>query len=302
MVDDNARRKGLGRGLSALLGDTVEAGPAPAPRPKPTGTLPIEFLRPSRLQPRRDFSPESLEELSSSIREMGIVQPIVVRPTGEANAYEIVAGERRWRAAQRAQLHEVPVIVRDLTDRETLEIAIVENVQRKDLNAVEEAEAYKRLIDEFGYSQETVADVVGKSRSHVANTLRLLGLPSRVRDWIREGKLTAGHARAALRAADPERFAERIIEGEMSVREAEAAAPPKAPHVSRTAKAKDPNTAALERSLSESLGFTVTVHDRNGRGRIEIAYQSLDHLQALCERLTQAVAVTNDNRPPEDPL
>lgn len=302
MVDDNARRKGLGRGLSALLGDTVEAGPAPAPRPKPTGTLPIEFLRPSRLQPRRDFSPESLEELSSSIREMGIVQPIVVRPTGEANAYEIVAGERRWRAAQRAQLHEVPVIVRDLTDRETLEIAIVENVQRKDLNAVEEAEAYKRLIDEFGYSQETVADVVGKSRSHVANTLRLLGLPSRVRDWIREGKLTAGHARAALRAADPERFAERIIEGEMSVREAEAAAPPKAPHVSRTAKAKDPNTAALERSLSESLGFTVTVHDRNGRGRIEIAYQSLDQLQALCERLTQAVAVTNDNRPPEDPL
>lgn len=302
MADDGARRKGLGRGLSALLGDNVEAGPAPAPRPRPTGSLPIEFLRPSRLQPRRDFSAESLEELSNSIREVGIVQPIVVRPTGEPNVYEIVAGERRWRAAQKAQLHEVPVLLRDLTDRETLEIAIVENVQRKDLNAVEEGEAYKRLIDEFGYSQETVADVVGKSRSHVANTLRLLGLPSRVKEWIRDGKLTAGHARAALRVADPERFAERMIEGDMSVREAEAAAPSKAPHAPREPKAKDPNTAALERSLSESLGFTVSVHDRNGCGTIQIAYKSLEQLQALCERLTQSVTVTNDNRPPEDPL
>ena len=302
MADDSARRKGLGRGLSALLGDNAEAAPATAPRPKPTGTLPIEFLRPSRLQPRRDFSAESLEELSNSIREVGIVQPIVVRPTAEPNAYEIVAGERRWRAAQKAQLHEVPVLLRDLTDKETLEIAIVENVQRKDLNAVEEGEAYKRLIDEFGYAQETVADVVGKSRSHVANTLRLLGLPSRVRDWIREGKLTAGHARAALRTDDPERFAARMIEGEMSVREAEAAAPAKTPHAPRVPKPKDANTAALERSLSESLGFKVSVHDRNGRGSIEIGYQTLDQLQALCERLTQSVTVTNDNRPPEDPL
>ncbi|WP_119421066.1 ParB/RepB/Spo0J family partition protein [Desertibaculum subflavum] len=302
MADDSARRKGLGRGLSALLGDNVEAAPAAAPRPKPTGTLPIEFLRPSRLQPRRDFSPESLEELSNSIREVGIVQPIVVRPTAEPNVYEIVAGERRWRAAQRVPLHEVPVLLRDLTDRETLEIAIVENVQRKDLNAVEEGEAYKRLMEEFGYTQDAVADVVGKSRSHVANTLRLLGLPSRVREWIREGKLTAGHARAALRTADPERFAERMIEGEMSVREAEAAAPAKGPHAARAPKAPDPNTAALERSLTESLGFKVSVHDRNGRGTVQISYQSLDQLQALCERLTQSVTVTNDNRPPEDPL
>lgn len=298
MIDDG-KRKGLGRGLSALLGDTAgrnQAGAAAA-KLKPTATLPVEYLQPGRLQPRRDFDEDALEELAASIREIGIVQPIVVRALPGPNAYEIVAGERRWRAAQRAQLHEVPVVLRELDDRQTLEIAIVENVQRADLNAMEEAEAYQHLIADFGYTQESAAEIVGKSRSHVANTLRLRQLPIRVQAWVREGKLSAGNARAAMRHPDPEAFAKEIIEKGMSVREAEAAsAKPAAASAGRAGvAAKTADTLALERDLTEATGLKVAINDKAGKGTIQIAYRSLDQLQNVIDRLRRGSAITNDN-------
>jgi len=298
-VIDDSKRKGLGRGLSALLGDTAGRAPtaAAAAKLKPTAMLPVEYLQPGRLQPRRDFDEEALEELAASIREIGIVQPIVVRALPGPNQYEIVAGERRWRAAQKAQLHEVPVVLRELDDRQTLEIAIVENVQRADLNAMEEAEAYQHLIADFGYTQETAAEIVGKSRSHVANTLRLRQLPLRVQAWVREGKLSAGNARAAMRHPDPEGFAKEIIEKGMSVREAEAAsAKPAAAAGGRAApKIKTADTLALEHDLTAALGLKVAIKDKAGRGKVEIAYRNLDQLQDFIERMKRPVPVINDN-------
>ncbi len=298
MIDDS-KRKGLGRGLSALLGDTAGRAPtaAAAAKLKPTAMLPVEYLQPGRLQPRRDFDEEALEELAASIREVGIVQPIVVRALPGPNQFEIVAGERRWRAAQKAQLHEVPVVLRELDDRQTLEIAIVENVQRADLNAMEEAEAYQHLIADFGYTQETAAEIVGKSRSHVANTLRLRQLPPRVQAWVREGKLSAGNARAAMRHPDPEAFAKEIIEKGMSVREAEAAsAKPAAPSAGHSApKTKTADTLALEHDLTAALGLKVAIRDKAGKGTVEIAYKNLDQLQDFIERMKRPVPVINDN-------
>src|ERR1700710_863883 len=218
------RPRGLGRGLSALIGDEAAAVKGEPVSRKDTRTLPVAFLQPGQYQPRKTFDEQPLADLAASIKEKGVLSPILVRPIG-ADRYEIVAGERRWRAAQLAQLHDVPVVVRELADDQALEIAIIENVQRADLNALEEAAAYEELITKFGRTQEDVAREVGKSRSHVANTVRLLRLPESVKALVREGKLTAGHARTLLGVADPEARARELIAGEMTVRQAEQRAP-----------------------------------------------------------------------------
>ena len=232
------RRRGLGRGLSALIGDEAAAGEGRARRQEGARTLPVAFLKPGRFQPRKTFAEEPLADLAASVKEKGVLTPILVRPLG-ADRYEIVAGERRWRAAQMAKLHDVPVVVRELADAEALEIAIIENVQRADLNAVEEAAAYQELIDRFGRTQEQVAQEVGKSRTHVANTLRLLKPAGPGAGLLREGKLTAGHARTLLGAADPEAMAREILAGEMTVRQAEQRSVAKKKPGGKAAK--DPN-------------------------------------------------------------
>jgi ParB family chromosome partitioning protein len=281
---DDARHRGLGRGLSALMGEEPAAIRSDAP-PRAGRTVPVAFLRPNRFQPRKTFSPAELADLANSIREKGILQPILVRPvTGEPNTYEIVAGERRWRAAQIAQLHEVPILVRDLSDGESLELAIIENVQRADLNAVEEAAAYRELMERFSYTQERVAHEVGKSRSHVANTLRLLKLPEGVRELIRDGALSAGHARTLINAADPEARAREIVQAALNVREAERRSKPKPV----TKHEKDPDTKALESSLSNMLGLKVEIlHKGEGGGELRIYYRSLEQLDDVCQRLNK---------------
>jgi ParB family chromosome partitioning protein len=282
------RPRGLGRGLSALIGD--EATPlrgAPETAGKSTRTLPVAFLKPGRFQPRKNFEGEALADLAASIREKGVLTPILVRPLGADN-YEIVAGERRWRAAQMAQLHDVPVVVREMADAEALEIAIIENVQRADLNPIEEAMAYDELMTQFGRTQDQVAKEVGKSRPHVANTLRLLRLPESVKALLREGKLTAGHARTLLGAADPEARAKEILAGEMTVRQAEQR--------SRKIKLRpggktpvDPNTAALESSLSNQLGLKVQIiHKGDKGGEVRVRYSTLEQLDEIARRLGKA--------------
>lgn len=279
-------KRGLGRGLSALLEDSNE--PAAEVSVAPERALPIELIRRNPDQPRRYFDEDEIGRLAASIREKGILQPILVRPApGAAGEYQIVAGERRWRAAQKAELREVPVIIREFDDGETLEIAILENVQRADLNPVEEALGYRALMDRFGRTQDAVAEAIGKSRSHVANTLRLLALPEQVQTWLAEGKLTAGHARAVATAADPVALAQLIIDGGLSVRDAEAlakrdAAPKAAP---AAPVLKDADTAALERRLSELLGLTVEIADKAGKGDIKIKYRTLEQLEAVCRKL-----------------
>jgi ParB family chromosome partitioning protein len=290
MVD---QRRGLGRGLSALLGeaDTDNAGDAAALAVHGT---PIELIRRNPEQPRRDFDDDELEDLANSIRERGVLQPILVRPApGEPGQFQIVAGERRWRAAQRAGLREIPVVVREFDDLETLEIAIIENVQRTDLNPIEEAMGYRALIDRFGRTQEEVSKTVGKSRSHVANAMRLLGLPDSVQLDLRAGRLSAGHARALAAAPDPAALAQQVLDQGLNVREAEAlarraATPQKAPAAPRSAPAKDADTRALEDDLGESLGLTVEIFDRGGAGELRIQYASLEQLDDLCRRLTRA--------------
>ena len=290
MVD---QRRGLGRGLSALLGeaDTDNAGDAAALAVRGT---PIELIRRNPDQPRRDFDEDELEDLANSIRERGVLQPILVRPApGEPGQFQIVAGERRWRAAQRAGLREIPVVVREFDDLETLEIAIIENVQRTDLNPIEEAMGYRVLIDRFGRTQEEVSKTVGKSRSHVANAMRLLGLPDSVQLDLRAGRLSAGHARALAAAPDPAALAQQVVDQGLNVREAEAlarraSAPQKAPAAPRGAPAKDADTRALEDDLGESLGLTVEILDRGGAGELRIQYASLEQLDDLCRRLTRA--------------
>ena len=297
-----ARKRGLGMGLSALLGGDDAGGPdlpAASERggsPAAPQRMPVEFLRPSPVQPRRHFGEEDLEALAASLREHGVLQPLLVRPAARGGAgYEIVAGERRWRAAQRAGLHEVPVVVRELGDREALELALVENVQRADLSPLEEAEAFRRLIDEFGHTQEVLAEAVGKSRSHVANTLRLLGLPPALREMLADGRLTAGHARALLGSAEPERVAALVAEQALNVRQTEelvrreaeqrsaSATPPRAP----APKEGSADVADLERQLTASLGLEVGMRSR-GRGRggvLTIRWRDEDQLSLLLGRL-----------------
>jgi ParB family chromosome partitioning protein len=281
---EELRPRGLGRGLSALIGD--EAVPVRGEAPRKFPTLPIAFLRPNRHQPRKRFAEEDIQDLANSIREKGVLQPILVRPiVGEASRFEIVAGERRWRAAQLAKLHEVPVVIREMADGEALELAIVENVQRADLNAIEEAAAYHELMDRFGYTQEKVSQVVGKSRPHVANTLRLLRLPEGVKAMVREGKLTAGHARTLLGAADPEARAEEILDSELNVRQAEHRSKPKSGAKGRASNI-DPDIRDLESNLSNRLGLKVhIVHKDKKGGELRIAYKTLEQLDDLIHRI-----------------
>ena len=284
-------KPGLGRGLSALLGDAEREEPV-RPGAQPSAgvrMLPVSSLAPHPEQPRRHFDEDALDELAKSIAARGLIQPIVVRPHGKE--YQIVAGERRWRAAQRARLHEVPVIVRDLDEAETLEIAIIENIQREDLNAIEEAEAYAKLIGEYGHTQEALARIVHKSRSHVANLLRLLDLPPSVRQRVVEGALTMGHARALIGAPDPESLARIVVERDLSVRETERLARDAKPRgagkgAERTDPAANADIAALERQLGDVLGLNVRISFGEKGGTVTLAYSTLDQLDMVCQRLT----------------
>ena len=281
-----ARRRGLGMGLSALLGGDADLLRAPAPA---TGSsVPIELLAPSPLQPRRHFAEDELESLAESIRTRGVMQPLLVRPvTGHPRRYEIVAGERRWRAAQRAGVHELPVVVYALSDREALEVALLENVQRQDLSPIEEAEGYRRLIDDFGHTQAELASALGKSRSHIANLLRLLALPSSVRSLLDAGALSAGHARALLMARDAGALARTVLDQGLNVRQTERlvqADKHESGH-SRRPPEKDADTRALERELSARIGLKVTLKVAGNGGRLTIAYRTLDQLDAVIARL-----------------
>ena len=292
MAEEQGRSR-LGRGLAALIGDVGEEIGA-IERARGQRRVPVEFLRPSARNPRRSFTEADLDDLTASIKERGILQPIIVRTIpGMIDAYEIIAGERRWRAAQRAELHDVPVLLVEADDREALEIAIVENVQRADLNAIEEASGYERLIAEFGYTQNDLARVIGKSRSHVANTLRLSKLPEPVRQMVSEGAVSAGHARALLSVSDPEFMAKKIVADGLSVRDIERIVQEEARGETKSAvpaakpkAAKDADTRALEKALEEALGLAVTIsHRANGSGEVKIGYKTLDQLDALCRRL-----------------
>ncbi len=281
----------LGRGLASLIGEVPQSQPR-ASQDGEQRSCPIELLRGGKFNPRKDFAEAELTELADSIRSKGLIQPIVVRPHPEdAQSFEIVAGERRWRAAQRAGIHSVPIIVRELTDKEVLELAIIENVQRADLNAIEEANGYRELIERFQYSQEQVSDIIGKSRSHVANTLRLLKLPDAVRAYVQEGKLTAGHARALVGRADAEELAKRILDTDMNVREAEAmvqAGPiGQAGNTgNRRVREKDPDTKAFEKDLADGLGLKVEIKRGSGEtGNLIIKYGNFDQLEYIRLRL-----------------
>ena len=282
-------RRGLGRGLSALMAE-VHSSDADADRPRrPDLTVPIERLLPNPDQPRRRFAPEALEELAASIRTRGVIQPLIVRPLPDRpDHYQIVAGERRWRAAQMAQLHALPVLTRDFTDTEVLEIAIIENIQRADLNALEEAQGYRQLMDRFGHTQERLAEALGKSRSHIANLLRLLQLPEEVQDHLREGRLSPGHARALVTLPNAADLARQIIARGLSVRETEALVRKPGPPARRRSPgaAKDADTRVLEQDLSANLRMSVVIdHRPGGEGRLTIRYNSLDQLDQLCQLL-----------------
>ncbi len=289
MTDDQSKKR-LGRGLAALIGDMDQPMGASAPEaPVPTADrhVPIEFVSRNANNPRRQFDEADLQDLARSIAQHGIVQPVVVRPAGEGR-YEIIAGERRWRAAQRAGLVEIPVIIRDVDDRTALEIAIVENVQRSDLNPLDEALGYDQLIAEHGYTQNDLGDIIGKSRSHVANSLRLLKLPEQVRDMLALGKLTAGHARAIASTEDPVKHANAIVSRGLSVRDAERLAQKEAePTPTRAPAQKDADTLALEKMLSDRLGLRVTIAHKEKGGHLKVDYRSLEQLDELC-RLLQA--------------
>ena len=310
MAEKKKSGKGLGRGLDALLGDVsargamAETPAAPAPA-GPKRELPIEQLKANPDQPRRVFDKDAIEELANSIAAKGMLQPILVRPMGH-DSYEIVAGERRWRAAQKAQLHKVPVVIRDLTDEEAAEIALIENVQRVDLNPVEEAAAYSRLSDVYGRTQEEIARAVGKSRSHVANIMRLLNLPQKALDALSANEITMGHARALLGSSSPKQMLDIVLKGGLSVRETEnhirqaeaeskglaksgkpAGGSSKSEAKSNaSAGPKDADTRALERDLAAILGLDVAIdHSKKGSGSITVSYLTLDQLDDLCRRL-----------------
>jgi ParB family chromosome partitioning protein len=283
-LSERATRRQLGRGLAALFGE----GEADAPGDSmPQRSVPIELIRPGALQPRRRFAEAELDALAQSIREKGILQPLLVRPLAAEEAdFELVAGERRWRAAQRVGLHEVPVIIRRITDTEALEIALVENLQREDLSPLEEAEAYSRLMGEFGRTQASLADAVGKSRSHVANTMRLLSLPAPVRRQLDEGELSAGHARALLAAADPAALAAEVVRRGLNVRATERLVQRRAeaPRATRR-QPRDTDTLALERELGAVLGLRVTLEPKKRGGSLTLHYASLDQLDGILRLL-----------------
>jgi len=290
---EEAARSRLGRGLAALIGDVGEEIGA-VERARGQRRVPIEFLRPNPRNPRKSFADGELQELADSIRERGIIQPIIVRTIpGLADVYEIIAGERRWRAAQRAGLHDAPVLLVEADDKAALEIAIIENVQRADLNAMEEAAGYERLIEEFAYSQSDLAQVIGKSRSHVANTLRLLKLPPAIQALLNDGTLSAGHARALLAVTDPETVARRIVAQGLTVRDVERVAQNEAKGGAaassrpkrRAMQPKDPDTRALEQALEEVLGLSVSIDHRGEGGELCIRYRTLEQLDAVCKRL-----------------
>lgn len=294
MSERKQPRSGLGRGLSALMAD-VAAASAGQEGERATSSLPIEQISPNPDQPRRDFPAEAMHELTQSIRAKGIVQPLIVRPMPGGGSYEIVAGERRWRAAQAAGLHRVPVIVRDYSDTEVLEIAIIENIQRADLNPVEEALAFRQLMDRFGHTQEKLAESLSRSRSHIANTLRLLNLPEEVLALVRSGSLSAGHARAVLTAPDPQKLALDAVRKGLSVRETERLAQkvklPKGKGLQRGRgkPEKDADTRAIEADLSSNLRMLVRI-DHNGvdeGGKITISYRTLEELDLVCDVLSK---------------
>jgi ParB family chromosome partitioning protein len=299
MAEDKSKKRGLGRGLSALMAD-VGADTASAPsdvQRRADQSVPIERIKPNPNQPRRRFSEDDLKDLAASIAEKGVIQPLIVRPRG-GGEYEIVAGERRWRAAQIAQLHELPVVVRDFDDVEVLEVAIIENIQRADLNAIEEAAGYKQLMEKFGHTQEKMAEALGKSRSHIANLMRLLHLPEDVLDLVRNGELSAGHARALIMAGAPSSLASTIRTKGLSVRQTEALVkksnqeiedwkagkPPK----QKTVLGKDADTKALEGDLSAALGMKVLVNHKADQdsGEVIVRYKTLEDLDEICRVLS----------------
>ncbi len=296
------KRRSLGRGLSALLGDD---GVPPADEERTMRMVPIEFVQPGRYQPRQRTNAEQLDDLVQSIREKGILQPILVRRhPDQANTFEIVAGERRWRAAQLARMHEVPVVIKDLDDRETLEIALIENLQRQDLSALEEAEGYRRLMDEFTHGQKELAKSVGKSRSHVANMMRLLGLPDSIKSMLEDGTLSVGHARALLNSDNAEMVAAQVAKRGLNVRQTEKLvrkqtrpAKPRA----RTAE-KDADTLALERDLSALLGLTAEIQLRGVGGTLTLHYNSLEQLDDVLNRLSQPAPAAIPDGLAEDPI
>lgn len=295
---------GLGRGLSALLGEvesevlaasnngqpasvpsaaTLPGAPVEQRAPR---TLPIALLRPNPFQPREHFDPEALEELVASVRDKGVIQPIIVRPVpGQPDEYQIVAGERRWRAAQKARLHEVPVVIKALTDAEALEVALIENIQRADLNPIEEARGYRQLIERFNYTQDALGQVIGRSRSHIANTIRLLQLPQSVQDHIYAGKLSAGHARTLVGQPDPEAMAQELIAGGLNVREAEEKGR-KVKGKKKRSIGKDADTRALEQSLTSQLGLSVSISFKGEKGgELKVSYKTLEQLDEVCRLL-----------------
>lgn len=292
------QKRRLGRGLAALIGDFAEDGAATVEDGGGLRHIPVELVFANPNNPRRNFKEDELEDLARSVREKGLLQPIVVRPRRDGEGYEIVAGERRWRASQRAQLHEIPALVRDLNDGEALELAIMENIQRSDLNPLEEASGYQQLIDRFGYTQQQLADSIGKSRSHIANTLRLLVLPGDVRVHIETGALTAGHARALIATETPKELAEQVIAKGLSVRETEQLAKQRQSGSAPSSKRDIPTpvalkavekglaVTALESELHEALGLKVDIQDGgDGFGRVTIEYQSLEQLDEIARRL-----------------
>ena len=280
-----AQKKRLGRGLAALIGDDTSEE-AVVQDIRSLRHMPIDLIHASPNNPRKHFADADLDDLANSIREKGLLQPIVVRPRADGE-YEIVAGERRWRASQRAGIHEVPVLIRELNDGEALEIALIENIQRSDLNPLEEARAYGLLLEQFSYTQQQLADSVGKSRSHIANTLRLLTLPDTVRSLIEDGKLTAGHARTLVAADSPAELADQIIKLGLSVREAESlvrdASPSSRPR--KTRPEKDADTKALELSVTQALGLKVLVEHKASGGTVTISYKTLEQLEEICRKL-----------------
>jgi ParB family chromosome partitioning protein len=294
-------RKGLGKGLSALLGGgpaapAAVAATAPgAGAPRAASMVPIAQISPGRYQPRRVFDPDEIEALAQSVRNQGVLQPILVRRVSvDPPRYELIAGERRWRAAQAARLHEIPAVVKDLSDREALEAALVENIQRQDLSPLEEAEAFSRLAEEFGHTQEAIGQALGKSRAHVANTIRLLSLPDAVKDMLARREIDAGHARVLLTAADPLGLARRIVAEGLTVRQAEALArearqQPRGKAARRGADARDADTRAMEKRLEEATGLKVALqHKRGGdSGSVTFRYSNLDQFDDLVQKLTR---------------